>query len=256
MAGGASNPYDQAPQFQDAYLYSPVFAQLMKPLSLLPFGVFFGLWMAVEASVFAWLVAPLPKKWAVPLFLFCVPELLLGNVIALLALSAVLGMRYRRAEAWGFPLLTKVTPGGLGLAWYFARGEWRQLARAVACTLVLCAVSYLLSPGLWHDWFSFLADQGRTGHGANAMLRALLALALVVAGARNGRAWVLGPAMLVCTPVLGAVNGLAMLTAIPRLVGAGTPPVRMWWLPRGRSTDRQRDRPPHVTPRRETVGGC
>jgi hypothetical protein len=231
VAGGSSHPYDQAPGVQDAFLDSPVFAQLMRPLSLLPFGVFLGLWMAVEASLFAWLVAPLPKKWAIPLFLLCVPELLLGNVVGLIATAAVLGVT-RLPEAWSFPLLTKITPGVLGLAWFLVRGEWRNLARAVAFTLAVVAVSYAVSPSLWRDWFTFLTQQSRAGGGPGALARAGLALALVVAGARNGRAWVLGPALLVCTPVLGGVNAIAMLTAVPRLVGASTPLARPWWLSR------------------------
>ena len=32
VAGRSSHPYDQAPGFQDAFLYTPVFAQLMRPV--------------------------------------------------------------------------------------------------------------------------------------------------------------------------------------------------------------------------------
>lgn len=230
VAGRSSHPYDQAPGFEDAFLYSPVFAQLMRPLALLPFGVFLGLWIAVESSLFAWLVAPLPKKWGVPLFLFCIPEILAGNVVGMIATAAVLGVT-GRPESWSFPLLTKITPGGLGLAWFFVRGEWRKLARAVAFTLAVVAVSYAASPQLWHDWFTFLTADNSDGGRGGALARAGLALALVVAGARNGRAWVLGPALLVCTPVLGGINPIAMLAAVPRLVGVSTPLTRVWWLP-------------------------
>jgi hypothetical protein len=233
VAGHSSHPYDQAPGFEDAFLYSPLFAQVMRPLALLPFGAFLGVWMVVEAALFAWLVAPLPKKWAIPLFLLCVPELLTGNVVALIAIAAVLGVT-GHPETWSFPLLTKITPGLLGLAWFFVRGEWRNLARALGATFVMVTVSYILSPGLWHDWLAFLARENGGGGGASAMARAGLALLLVVAGARNGRAWVLGPALLVCSPVLLGINPIAMLAAVPRLVGASTPLASPWWSPRSR----------------------
>ena len=230
VAGRSSHPYDQPPGYQDAFLYTPVFAQAMRPLALLPFGVFFGIWMAVEATLFAWLVAPLPKKWAIPLFLLCVPELLLGNVVGFLAAAAVIGVT-RRPEAWSFPVLTKITPGLLGRVWFFVRGEWRNLARALTATIALVAVSYLVSPGLWHDWFAFLGRQSGGSGGSAAVARAGLAVVLVVVGARNGRAWVLGPAMLVCTPVLLGINPIAMLAAVPRLVGVSTPLANPWWSP-------------------------
>jgi hypothetical protein len=38
------------------YLYSPAFAQVMAPLSVLPFPVFNALWTASLIVVFAWLV--------------------------------------------------------------------------------------------------------------------------------------------------------------------------------------------------------
>jgi hypothetical protein len=85
---------------------------------------------------------------------------------------------------------------------------------------------------MWAEWVAFLRHQGAGSGGTSALLRAALALALVVAGARNGRAWVLGPALLVCTPVLGGVNVLAMLTAVPRLARLDVRPVPPWWLRR------------------------
>lgn len=60
-------PYDQPPGYLDAYLYSPLFKQLVQPFAMLPFKVFFGLWMVVEAAIFVWLLAPLSLRWAIRL---------------------------------------------------------------------------------------------------------------------------------------------------------------------------------------------
>src|SRR5262245_7758774 len=97
-AGRTAQPYDHPPEALDAFLYSPAFAQLVAPLALLPFGAFLTAWITFESIAFAWLLKPLGWSWGVPCMLLCVPELLLGNVIGLLAVCTVFGVR--RGEAW------------------------------------------------------------------------------------------------------------------------------------------------------------
>ena len=74
-----------------------MFAQLIRPLALLPRPAFLSLWMVAETAVFVWLTAPLPLRWRVPVLLACVPEMLMGNVYGYLALALVLGMRHPAA---------------------------------------------------------------------------------------------------------------------------------------------------------------
>lgn len=99
----------------------------MHPLALLPWPVFAALWMAAESGALVWLTAPLSWRWRIPVLLVCVPEVMLGNVYGFWALTAVLGLR--RPELWTFALLTKITPGAMGLLCFAGRREWRKLAR-------------------------------------------------------------------------------------------------------------------------------
>ena len=105
LAGHAAHPYGAAPGTMDAYLYSPLFLQVIRPLAWLPWPAFIALWMATEAAAFWWLLKPLGLQWGLPCFLLCVPELLLDNINGLLGLVMVLGFRY--AGLWAVPLLTK-----------------------------------------------------------------------------------------------------------------------------------------------------
>ena len=124
------------------YLYSPAFAQLMAPFSLLPFAVFDALWTALLIVVCAWLIRPWP--WAGLMLVLPISyELLVGNVHFLIAAAIVLG--FRAPATWAFPILTKVTPG-LGVLWFAVRREWRALALALGGTAAVVAVSFALAP--------------------------------------------------------------------------------------------------------------
>ena len=124
---------------RDAYLYSPAFAQLIWPLTQVPFPVFAAFWFVAEGAGLLWLLRPLPWSWQVPFLLLASPELVSGNIHVFLAVAIVLGFRY--PAAWAAVLLTKVTPG-IGLLWFAVRREWRSLAIALAATVVIAAVSF------------------------------------------------------------------------------------------------------------------
>src|SRR5437773_943383 len=58
--------YDSSNPFLiGAYLYSPVFAQAIAPLTLLSWPVFAGLWTGAMVIVYSWLVG----RWSMPLLL-------------------------------------------------------------------------------------------------------------------------------------------------------------------------------------------
>jgi hypothetical protein len=192
LAGRAAHPYGAMPGARDAFLYSPAFVQLMRPLALLPWVLFAAAWMLAVVLAFFWLTAPLAWRWRIPVLLACLPEVVLGNVYAFLALAAVLGLR--RPQFWAIPLLTKVTPGLLGLVWFAARGEWRNLARVLSATTAVIMVSYLLDPELWREWVLFLTA-ARADDTSFLVARVAIAATAVVVAARVDQAWVLPAAM-------------------------------------------------------------
>src|SRR6266508_83882 len=124
--------YSAGPEQRDAYLYSPVFAQVLWPLTLLPWPIFYGLWIAAAIAAFAWLLAPLGLGCALLLVLICMPEIEAGNVWPFFALVLVSGLRFPAARA--FPLLLKVT-SGRGLLWFACRRECSRVAVAIAIAL-------------------------------------------------------------------------------------------------------------------------
>jgi len=206
-----AHPYaDSAVGEISNYLYSPAFAQLLAPLSALPFDVFFVLWTALSFAILVWLVKPWP--WVVPMLILpIVYELCVGNIHFLLAAALVVVLR--APSAWAFPLLTKITPA-VGAIWHVVRGEWRAVGIAAATTAAIVAVSFALSPTAWIDWFTFLATE--RGQSELLLPRLAIAVALVAWGARTGRAWTIAVAGWLALPVIW-VNAWVILLAVVRL---------------------------------------
>lgn len=221
LTGQPGESYGRAPNTKDAFLYSPAFAQVLWPLTQLPWPVFAVLFAVLPAVVFAWLLWPLPWQWAVPLWLATLPEIVNGNVYWLLALVAVVGMQ--RPGTWVIAALTKITPC-LGPIWFLARREWRDLARSLVVITTVALLSMSLDARAWWDWFAFLGENLAQSNGDTTIailpplvVRLPLAVALVVYAARTGRTHLIPLAMVVSTPVL-FITSFTMLAAIPRLV--------------------------------------
>ncbi len=210
--------YDVAPGTKDAYNYSPAFAQLIWPLTHLPWPVFCALFVGAAAIGIAWLVKPASRPFAVALWIFCLPEILSGNIFWLLALCTVAG--FTRGAPWCVAAFTKIVPC-LGPIWFLVRGEWRRLGAFVATSLVVLAVSYALSPALWHQWFDFLTENSTSTPGIGwipaLVYRLPVGLVLLVFAARTDRRWLVPVCMLVVSPVVGE-GTFALLAAIPRLL--------------------------------------
>lgn len=214
LTGHDAALYGRPPSSLDAFLYSPAFAQVVHPLALLPWPVFYGTWVTVEALAFAWLLKPLGWAWGVPAFLLCGFEIYQGNIVALLAVALVLGVR-RFPEIWALAALTKVVVA-VGFVWFAVRGEWRNLVRALAATALIAAVSFAVDPALWHHWIRQLL----TARGSDSTLPYRVGAGLLLAGyaARRNRPWLLAPAMFLANPVTNGVGQyLTILAAIPRL---------------------------------------
>ncbi|WP_344255883.1 glycosyltransferase 87 family protein [Terrabacter carboxydivorans] len=212
-----TGPYALPPGSPDAFNYSPAFAQLIYPLTLLPWPVFLTLWSVLLMAATVWLLWPLAPRWRWLLLAYVAPPvLLIGNIEVFLAVAAVVGLRL--PSAWAFPLLTKITPG-LGPVWFAVRREWRQAAVAVLATALVAAASFVISPGLWVAWWEFVvgAPTPPTQAGLPPLgLRLTLALAVIIWGALKGRRSAVPVAMMLAMP-LWSSGVLALLTAVPRL---------------------------------------
>jgi hypothetical protein len=211
--------YDASALSRDAYLYSPLFAQAIWPLGRLPWPAFGVVWALMQAGLFVWLLRPLPPPWFAPAFIATIPEILTGNIYALMASALVLGTT--RGAPWIFLALTKVTPGLVGLTWLAAARRWRALAEGVVVGVVLVGVSYLASPSSWQDWVRFLAS-GTGGPASRAGVPwvtvglLVVGLTVTVFAAVRRRGWLLPVATILVSPTFGP-NTLTVLAAAPRL---------------------------------------
>ncbi|HEY6568711.1 MAG TPA: glycosyltransferase family 87 protein [Candidatus Limnocylindrales bacterium] len=196
-----------------AYLYSPAFAQLIRPLTILPWPVFVTIWTGFNLAIVWWLLG----RWSLPAMLFIpIPfEIVSGNVHLMYAAAIVLG--FRASFTWALPILTKVTPG-IGIAWFAVRREWRQLGLAVAVTGVIVGVSYALDPALWRQWIDVIAASSSTPTTVGwylpvaLVIRLPIAIAVAAVAGLTGRAWLLPVAVTLALPVLW-LNSLAILAA-------------------------------------------
>jgi hypothetical protein len=202
------------------YVYSPAFAEVIWPLTLLPWGLFHALWIVGSVAAVTWMVWPMVGvgRWvAIVVFgLFAIE----ARADVFVALSIVLGIRY--PAAWAFPLLTKVTPG-IGVIWFALRGDWRSFVTALGVTLAIVAASFAIAPGLWADWIQVLAGSTPHAHGEffgapvpELWVRILLGVLLVVVGALRGSPWTLLGAAALMQPDIWPPT-LVIFAGIPRL---------------------------------------
>jgi hypothetical protein len=203
---------------EDAYLYSPAFAQAMWPLTLLPWGFFAGLWAALNLGALLWMSGPVIAG-----LLLVIPgspvidEVGTGNIHLMLAAAIVLAFRW--PAAWALPLLTKVTPG-IGVLWLAGARRWASLAISLGATLAIVLVSFVLAPQVWFDWIDVLAvNVDRTIPTEIAIIpgplwaRTAVAGIVAVAGGWRGWRWSVPVAATLALPVPWS-SGLTILVAI------------------------------------------
>ena len=120
--------YDHAPGTLDAYNYSPLFAQVIWPLTHLPWPVFCALFIGAAAARIAWLVRPLPLPLAVGMWLFCTPR---SSPATSSGCSRCAPSRASPAAALGaWRRSPRSSPASAGLV--LAAREWRRLGGFVA----------------------------------------------------------------------------------------------------------------------------
>ena len=209
-----------------AYLYSPVFAQAIWPVTLLPFWAFYAIWMALNVACLVYLVGWRWAGWVAALFYPVTLELAVGNIHLLLAASMVLAMRH--SAWWAFSLLTKVTPG-VGLLYEWRRP--RRVAVGLGVTLAIAAVSALLAPALWAQWIGLLASSSGTVDPWAFVdwplaYRLPIAVGIVLVAGWKRWPWMVPVGVLLALPVIW-IGSLCALLAIPRLRQQGRPQDRV-----------------------------
>jgi hypothetical protein len=210
-----------APLWVPHFIYAPPAALAFWPLAQLPEVVFVVTWWAAGTAVYTWLLAPLPWPSRVPALLAGTVFALNGNIEWVLALVAVLGLRW--PPLWLIALFTKAAPF-LGIAWFFVRGEWRAVASTVLFGLVLVALSALLLPNAWPTWVGMVWRFGRQTELTSSTLmppvpfavRFVSATVLVWWGARRNQPLVLPFVIALCQPDLQPW-AFGLLAAVPRL---------------------------------------
>jgi len=212
------NPYP-GPQvgLPGAYLYSPVFLQVLTPLRMLPWEAFHALWMAVGIGSLIFMVGPIWAAVAFSALPFVFRDVFVGNIHLMLGAAIVVGLTY--PAAWAFPALTKVTPG-VGLLWYAGRRQWGELLIGLGVTGALSGISFALAPGLWMAWIERLSsDTGTAGdtYVAITVGRTLVAAAIVVYAGARAKAWLVPIAVVLALPILWPDSLAILLACFPLL---------------------------------------
>jgi Glycosyltransferase family 87 len=210
-----------------AYHYTPPLAQVLAPLTLVLPTVAYLVGYRISELLAVWFIAGrriLPML-ALIAFIPVAVELRFENVHLLMAVAVVLALS-RWPVLFAVAAIVKISPG-LGIVYLLLRRRWRDAAISVAVGLGICAISYLVAPGLWQEFVTSIGDRaGITGNSlipVPYVVRAFAGLLIAVAGGlvgrRNGELLlVLG--ITVANPNL-ALNGFAVLAAAVPVWRAG-----------------------------------
>jgi hypothetical protein len=206
------------------YLYSPAFAQAIRPLTLLPLPVFAAIWTSIGAALLILLTGR--RVLLVALLPPVLITLVQGQLDVAFATVAVSGLRW--PALWALPLLTKITPG-IGIVWFLARREWRSLVIALGATLGVMAVSFALDPGGWASWVAMLLraefpkDPQLVYLDVPLTVRIPIALAVIIWGARTDRRWTIPVAMTLAMPIVWANSVTILVALVPLLMSERVP---------------------------------
>ena len=137
-----------------AYLYPPVLAQIMAPLSLLPFPVFVWGWRLVQLAC----VRSVTGSWTwTGLALLVWPPLLAEidacNVHLFIAAAVAMAIRSDGRAVVPVALTKFASLAAVPLAFVSDR---RGLAVGTLLAVGIVAISFALSPSLWADYLQFL----------------------------------------------------------------------------------------------------
>ncbi len=229
-SSGSELDYSAArPGQSGAFIYSPAFAHLIAPLTAFSLPVFSALWTAILAAALYWLTGW--RAFFIGVLAPVTMSLAIGQTDVLMAAAIVLGFRW--PAAWLLPIVTKLTPG-IGLLWYAARREWRSLGIALAATLVVTGLSFVIDPGAWLGWFAMLGRMEFPTPGDGVFLpipvwiRLPLMAILIVWGARSNRRWVLPVAVCFSLPTVWLNTPTIFVAVLPLIDWGADSPAGRW----------------------------
>jgi hypothetical protein len=224
LAGTSTNlyPADWSAVAVGYLFYPPPLAQLSRLIQPIGWQVFIVLWMVLVFGSFWYCTRRLSLVLiaiGIPYFLGIGPDApatflsyaLLGNIQWPLAAASVLAID--RPPLWAVLVLTKVSTA-IGWWWHVFRGEWRAAAIGALGSLIVIAVSVLVGPDLWGQFIAFAIRNGTFANPPMPLfpvpfgIRIATGLALLLWGARTGRAWTVPVA---CGWALPALYGLGFL---------------------------------------------
>ena len=213
-------PYAHQGLVGDAFQYTPAAAWVGVVIHLLPFGLVAVLWRLSQLGVI--LAAAGPFSVLVLLTVPVASELNLGNINIFLGAAVVVG--FQSPAAWALILLTKPT-AGIALLWFVARRDWRSLRIAIGVTLILSAISFVLTPQAWFDYFAYMLSRPAPSVQGWPVLWVRLPFAALVAilGGLRGWRWTALVAAWLALPVWWDVSpsmlvaGLAFMWRSPLL---------------------------------------
>jgi hypothetical protein len=217
------------PGASGAYIYSPAFAHLISPLTLLPLPVFTAVWTAFTAAILYWLAGW--RSFLIGLFIPVVMSIAIGQTDLLMAAAIVIGFRW--PAVWFLPIVTKLTPG-IGLLWFAARREWRSLVIAMGATAAIAGVSIAIDPKAWLGWLAMLGrmDFPAVGDGVYLpiplWMRLPLVAVLIVWGARSNRRWVLPLGVCLSLPTVWLNTPTILVAILPMLQRGAQAPAGRW----------------------------
>jgi Glycosyltransferase family 87 len=199
-----------------AYVYPPIFAQLVAPFSALPLDVFVWAWRALElgclrVAVGSWRNAGLAILFWPP----AIAELDAGNVHLIIAAAVAMTIR-GDARALIPAAITKFA--SLAAVPSAIRLDRHGALTGVGVALGACTISFLLAPQLWLDYQAFIARATEPQSHAfdiGSIIWTPIRLAIAAGFALAAVGWprLSAVAVTLAYPVLW-FNGLSTLTAL------------------------------------------
>jgi hypothetical protein len=214
----------------NAYVYAPIFRQVLVPLIHIRWNLFYEIWNAIQLCLLVWMVGP---ALAVVALYFPWPANDAGSAVyasihsgnpELLTAAVIVIALTRFPVAWTLVLLSKTT-AGVGILYYALKRQWRTLALVVGVTAGISAISFVLKPAWTFDWIGLLLDAAQRTTTSTALgrevylpvpmpVRSLVGVGVVVLAARTNRLWLVPLGCFLALPDIH-LGGFAVLAAVP-----------------------------------------